>query len=50
MRAVMILCICFVSFGAGASGSANVHDKLLTIEVKDKTVKDVLSKIEKEHH
>ncbi len=48
MRAVMILCICFVSFGAGASGSANVHDKLLTIEVKDKTVKDVLSKIEKE--
>lgn len=48
MRALLILCICFVSFGAGASGPADTNDKLITIEVKDKTVKDVLSKIEKE--
>lgn len=48
MRALLILCICLVSFGAGASGPVDNNDKLITIEVKDKTVKDVLSKIEKE--
>ncbi|MDE6093456.1 MAG: secretin and TonB N-terminal domain-containing protein, partial [Muribaculaceae bacterium] len=48
LRAMLILCICFISFGAVAQASADGKDKLLTIEVTNKSVKDVLSRIEKE--
>ncbi|MDE6165393.1 MAG: TonB-dependent receptor plug domain-containing protein, partial [Muribaculaceae bacterium] len=44
----LTLCICFISFGAVAQASADGKDKLLTIEVTNKSVKDVLSRIEKE--